>query len=291
MMNDFSKSKNTSMEKEHVAIFDSDPGAISYKNKVATDRLREALAEFGLSSNQSKVYIFLGKFGSKLASEISNALRIQRTETYHILNTLQNKGMVTIEFVSPAKYSAVPIEKVLTVLVNMEREKINSLSKQRNSIIDLWNDIPSFFTEINDEPKEKLQVLQGSASINLKITYMIQDSQKEFLMLGTEKDIARFYHEDFFEILDHSTLKARFVICPAQKIPNFIDKADRSHIKVLSNGKTDTSCFIIKDSSEALLFTKNASHHPNDTTAIWTNSKPLIDSMQMLFNYCWEKAE
>ena len=279
------------MGKEHVTIFDAESGSISYKNKLAADRLREALAEFGLSSNQSKVYIFLGKFGSKTAPEISKALQIQRTEAYHIINTLQNNGMVTAEFISPARYSALPIEKSLTALIDMEREKINSLSKQRKKVIDLWNDVPSSFAEISNEPKEKLQVLQGSASINIKIMSMIHDSQKEFSMLGTEKDIARFYHADFFEILDHSTLKARFVICPAQKIPSFIEETDKDLIKVLPNGKTDNSCFIIKDSSEALLFTKNAFHHPNDTTAIWTNSKSLIDSIQMLFNYCWEKAE
>ena len=290
-MNDFAKSKNAFIEKENVTIFDSESGSISYKNKVAADKLREALAEFGLSPNQSKVYIFLGKFGSKTAPEISKALRIQRTEAYHIINILQNFGMVTGEFISPARYSAIPIEKALTSLINLEREKINSLSKQRKKIIDLWNDVPSCFAEVNNEPKEKLQVLQGCASINIKIMSMIHDSQDEFIMLGTEKDIARFYHADFFEILDHSITKARFVICPAQKIPKFIEESDKNFIKVLPNGKTDNSCFIIKDSSEALLFTKNALHNPNETTAIWTNSKSLIDSIHMLFNYCWEKAE
>ena len=291
MMNDFLKSKDIYVEKNQIAIFDSEPGSISYKDKVSVDRLREALAEFGLRHNQSKVYIFLGKFGPKTAPEISKALRIPRTETYHIINTLQNRGIVTAEFVSPTRYSALSIEKALTSILSTEREKISALSKQRKSVIDLWNNVPSFITEVNDEQKEKLQVLQGGASINNKITSMIHGCQKEFMMLGTEKDIARFYHADFFEILDSSTLKARFVVSPAQKIPNFIEEADKSLIKVLPDGKNDTSCFIIKDSSEALLFTKNASHNANDITAIWTNSKSLIDSMYMLFNCCWEKAE
>jgi len=290
-MNDFLKSENTFIDNERVTIFDSEPGSSSYKNRIAADRLKEVLAEFGLSSNQSKIFIFLGKFGSKTAPDISKALRIPRTETYHIINTLQSKGIVTTEFISPARYTALPIEKALTSILNMEREKVNSLSKQKKRAIELWNEVPSFVTEVNSEQKEKLQVLQGTTSINIKITSMIRDSQKEFLMLGTEKDIARFYHADFFEMLDHSTLKARFVVCPAQKIPDFIEETDKDFIKVLPDGKSDTSCFILKDSSEALLFTKNASYHANDSSAVWTNSKSLIDSMQMLFNYCWEKAE
>jgi sugar-specific transcriptional regulator TrmB len=291
MMNDILKSKDNSIGKNPITIFDSEPGSMSYKDKISVDRLTEALAEFGLRHNQSKIYIFLGKFGSKTAPEISKILQIPRTETYHVINSLQNRGLVTAEFVTPTRYSALSIEKALTALISIEREKINTISKQKKNVIDLWNDIPSFIIETNDEQKEKLQVLQGGASINNKIASMIHDCQKEFLMLGTEKDIARFYHADFFEILDSSIIKARFIVSPAKKIPNFIEDVDISLIKVLPNGKSDTSCFIIKDSSEALLFTKNASHNTNDITAIWTNSKSLIDSMYMLFGCCWEKAE
>lgn len=291
MMNDILKSKDNHIEKNPITIFDSEPGSLSYKDKISVDRLTELLAEFGLRNNQSKVYIFLGKFGSKTAPEIAKMLKIPRTETYHVINTLQNRGLVTAEFVTPARYSALSIEKALTVLLSIEREKINTLSKQKKSVIDIWNDIPSFIIETNDEQKEKLQILQGGAPINNKIASMIRDCKNEFLMLGTEKDIARFYHADFFEFLDSSIIKAKFIVCPAKKIPNFIEEADASLIKVLPNGNSDTSCFIIKDSSEALLFTKNASHNTNDITAIWTNSKSLIDSMHMLFGCCWEKAE
>ena len=291
MINSFMKSNDNSIEKNLITIFDSEPGSVSYKHKLSIDRLTETLAEFGLRNNQSKIYIFLGKFGSKTAPEISKILRIPRTETYHVLNSLQNRGLVTVEFSTPALYSAMPIEKALTALISIEREKINTLSKQKIDVIDLWNDIPSFVMETNDEPKEKLQVLQGGASINNKITSMIHDCKNEFLMLGTEKDIARFYHAGFFELLDSSVLKVKFIVCPAKNIPNFIEDADKSLIKVLPNGKSNTSCFIIKDSSESLLFTKNASHNANDITAIWNNSKSLIDSMRMLFDCCWEKAE
>ena len=291
MMNNFIKSKDSSIEKNLISIFDSEPGSVSYKYKISLDRLTDTLADFGLRNNQSKIYIFLGKFGPKTAPEISKILRIPRTETYHVLNSLQNRGLVTVEFVTPAKYSALSIEKALTALISIEREKINTLSKQKKDIIDLWNDIPTFVMEVNDEEKEKMQVLQGGASINNKIASMIHDCKNEFLMLGTEKDIARFYHADFFELLDSSVLKVRFIVCPAKKIPNFIEDADKSLIKVMPTGKSDTSCFIIKDSSESLLFTKNASHNANDITAIWTNSKSLIDSMHMLFGCCWEKAE
>lgn len=292
MNNDLVKSLTEDLDAKQVSLFNAEPDSKSYKQRMAVDKLKSALAEFGLSSNQSKVYIFLGKYGSKTAPEVSKALQIPRTETYQIINILQNRGIVTAEFISPAKYSAVPIETGLSILLDMEREKLNLLSKQKRNIVEMWNDIPSFYSETSsNEQKEKMQVLQGIPSINNRIMSMIHECNTEFLMFGAEKDIARFYHADFFEMLDTSNLKVRFIICPAKKISDFIEEADKTMVRVLPDEKSDTTCFILKDSSDALLFTKNANHTANETTALWTSSKSIIDSMRLLFNCCWEKAE
>ena len=55
--------------------------------------LNRMLVRYDLTPNQSKVYLFLSKIGIKTASEISKALKIPRTETYHLLSTLQQKGI------------------------------------------------------------------------------------------------------------------------------------------------------------------------------------------------------
>ncbi len=291
MMNYFKSKKAEFQDVEQASIFKSDPESLTNNPKVTVDELGSALSEFGLTANQSKVYIFLGKYGSKTAPEVCKALGLPRTETYHLLNVLQSRGAVTAEFKSPVKYSTVPIEKMLTTLVSVEREKINMLSKQREKVLELWNDIPSFFDGINDETKEKMQVLQGIQSTNNRTASLIRDCKDEFLMFCTEKDIARFYHSDFFEILDTARINARFIICPAKKIPNFISNADKSLVRILQGGKSDSTCFLVKDCDEVLLFTKNASHVANEVTAVWTNSKSVIEPMRMLFDCCWEKAE
>ena len=279
------------IDEKQITLFDFAKGSKLHKHRVAAEELEVALSEFGLSPNQSKIYIYLGKFDSKTAPEVSKALGLPRTETYHLLKTLQSRGLITAEISAPLRYSVVQIEKALTNLVNIEREKINVLAKHVRKVIELWNSVPTFFLETNEEEKEKMQVLQGGSSINNKIGSMIHDVKSEFFMFCTEKDIARFYHADFFEILDTTTSKAKFIICPAQKIPNFIEEPDKPMIRVLQGKEGDSTCFIIKDSDEALIFTKNASRPSDDVTAMWTNSKPLIESMQLLFHCCWEKAE
>ena len=68
--------------------------------------LNRMLVRYDLTPNQSKVYLFLSKIGVKTASEISKALKIPRTETYHLLSTLQQKGIIFSVFGKPTKFNA-----------------------------------------------------------------------------------------------------------------------------------------------------------------------------------------
>ena len=73
-------------EIKSISLFDNDFDTELYKHKITLEKIRNELINFGLTSNQSKVFIYLGKYGSKTASEISKALQTPRTETYHLVN-------------------------------------------------------------------------------------------------------------------------------------------------------------------------------------------------------------
>src|SRR5689334_5573637 len=159
-------------KEKNLAVFDSEPGSHMYEHKVHLDRIKNELLKFGLSQNQAKVYIYLGKFGSKTAPDVFKALDLPRTETYHILNTLQNRGIVTADLSSPVKYTALPLEPAILTLINTEREKINVLSKQTEELSDLWDQVPAFAVETTDSNSEKLQMIQGQPQIFTKISNM-----------------------------------------------------------------------------------------------------------------------
>lgn len=87
------------------------------------------LQKFGLSTNQSKIYLCLSRIGPKTASQLSKFLEIPRTETYHLLKTLQVKGCVVIINYKPLKYEAVSIEDFFEKIINLEKNKIKKLEK------------------------------------------------------------------------------------------------------------------------------------------------------------------
>ncbi|MEK6831665.1 MAG: helix-turn-helix domain-containing protein, partial [Thermoproteota archaeon] len=79
-------------ETTQTSIFDSMPDTQMYEYKLSLEKVQVELLQYGLTSNQSKVFIYLGKYGAKTAPEVCKALKLPRTETYHLLSALQNKG-------------------------------------------------------------------------------------------------------------------------------------------------------------------------------------------------------
>jgi sugar-specific transcriptional regulator TrmB len=111
-------------------------------DKTNYEEVRDALVSFGLTPNQSKVFFYLGKIGAKTASDIAKAVNTPRSETYHLLTALQNKGIVEASFQHPIQFTALPIKKAVNLLISTETERLNKLKKSGPILEELWEKIP-----------------------------------------------------------------------------------------------------------------------------------------------------
>jgi len=101
---------------------------------------QEMLLRLGLTQNESKVYLHLDKNGPKKAIEISQFLILARTQTYHLLSVLQNKGLVTIISDRPTKFEGVEFDKVLDILIDYEQKRVETLQLMRGELTELWKE-------------------------------------------------------------------------------------------------------------------------------------------------------
>ena len=281
---------NQEQEQVEMTAFDSTPDSGMYDYRMSLEKLKDELSKFGLTANQSKVYIYLGKYGSKTAPEACKALKIPRTETYHLLTTLQNKGIVSATFQHPIRFSALPLDKAVWVLVNAEKERVKSLEKQEKDIVELWNGIPDFNTGPIETKEDKFQMLQGANQINSKIQDMITKPAEEILVLGSEKDFLRFYHSDFLAPLNTADSDVKILTSCSEKTIYIFDEADKTDIKLMPADIKEDICFIIRD-DELIFFMKNANQSAQNSMAMWTNSYAMVQSMRLLFNSVWSKSK
>ena len=276
-------------ETNQTSVFDSTPDSQMYEYKLSIEKIQKELSKYGLTSNQSKVFIYLGKYGAKTAPEVCKTLKLPRTETYHLLSALQNKGIVTATFEHPIKFTALSLEKAIWVLVNSEKERVKSLEQMEKGLSELWGKIPTFDI-IHDDVEEKFQMLQGSNQIHSKITEMTDSYKDEFLILGSEKDYLKLYRGDFLDPFVKSKQKFRLLSSCSEKTSYIFDDLQRKNIKKLSNDIENHLCFILKDNSEMLFFTKNA-NSTEESFAMWTNSNSMTYSMKLLFEAMWVNSK
>ena len=271
------------------SIFDPTPDSQMYEYKLSVENVQTELLQYGLKSNQSKVFIYIAKYSAKTAPEVCNALKLPRTETYHLLSALQNKGVVSATFQHPIQFTASPLDKAIWILVNSEKERVKSLEQMEKGLSELWENIPAF-DSIHDEVEEKFQMLQGSNQIHSKITEMTDSYNDEFLILGSEKDYLKLYHGDFLESFVKSKQSFRLLSACSEKTSYIFDDLERKNIKKLNKDIENHLCFILKDNGEMLFFTKNA-NSTEDLFAMWTNSKSMVYSMKLLFESLWTSSK
>ncbi|MBC8517307.1 MAG: TrmB family transcriptional regulator [Nitrosopumilus sp.] len=259
-------------------------------DKTNFEEVRDALVSFGLTPNQSKVFFYLGKIGAKTASDIAKAVNIPRSETYHLLTALQNKGIVEASFQHPIQFTALSIKDAVNLLISTETERLNKLKKSGPELEQMWEKIPGATSNEEEENEEKFKVLQGGNQVNSKIFDMILNAKKECRVLGSEKDFIKFYHANFLDALEEQKIDFKLLTSITEKSKGILDNIDKTKIKKLSSSVKENLCFLIKDDDEVLFFIKNEGNN-KEMRAIWTNSETIIYSKALLFNNLWSKTK
>ena len=199
------------------------------------NEINKLLVKYDLTPNQAKVYLYLSKIGIKTASDISKSLKIPRTETYHLLSTLQQKGIIFSVFGKPTKFNAVGIDESIKILVNHEKNKIEELEAGKEKIVKLWKLIPKYEGNREKQEDSRFQTLQGRNSILVKLEQMIKESTENILILGTELDFKEFHNTNFISLLKKTKSELKILTDDHNKDIHIFHEIPFRNIKKLNN--------------------------------------------------------
>lgn len=216
-------------------------------------KIEETLEDFGMLRNEIKVYLYLAEEGAKKAKDICEALNIHRTETYCILHHLEKKGLVYAELEKPVKFFAVPLDKGIDSLVEVQRTKIQMLQNQKDTLVSLWTSIPQQKHETMD--KCIFQKLEGEQRIIIKASELLQQTKAEFKIFVTDEYLAELYYSNFFDELKRLTNKLDIALLTtaSAKSKYFVEKIRWPQDKHYTVNGNSLPCFIISDGHELLM--------------------------------------
>ena len=252
------------------------------------EQIQGELLQFGLTPNEARIFLFLARVGSRKASEVAISLSIHRTETYHLLTGLQNKGLVSATFQHPIKFIATPLEKAIDLLISIEREKISIVERRKDQVFKIWENLPSW--EQEEAPQERFQVLAGTAPVHLMAKQMLEKARKSVQVVSSEADLGRLYHSGFMDVVMNVVKKGTDF-----KLVGTITPRSKEILKGIAPSKvrqvppTDSTIphFVLIDNKELLLFLGNEGTDSKNLSAVWANYAAMTNAMHLLFQSLW----
>ncbi len=260
--------------------------------------IEETLSRFGLLKNEIKVYLYLARAGEKKAGEIAEAISLHRTETYRILRDLEKKGILFSVFEKPLKFTAVPLDKAIDLLVDAQKMKIKLLEREKANLVDLWLSIPQ--QKIENVKKELFQMLQGEQQVILKAEELLEKTQSEFQIFAPDDYLSQLYYSDFTDRLKKKSGKLNVTLLTenSQRSCYFTEQMKWTGQKTLMVETQNLPCFMISDRKELLIafHESDSSSETGDkkkdkTSAIWTNYNAFVWTLQLLFSKLTETGK
>lgn len=87
------------------------------------ETLLKALVGPGLTERRAGVHIFLATKAPQKATDIANALKMNKQWLYLCLRNLRKMGIINCTGETPTLFSAVPIEEALSAFIRANLEK------------------------------------------------------------------------------------------------------------------------------------------------------------------------
>lgn len=252
--------------------------------------IEETLARYGLIRNEIRVYLHLARSGERKASEIAEAISLHRTETYRILRDLEKKGLVYSAFEKPLKFTGVPLEKAIDLLIEAQKMKINLLEKEKLGLVELWLSIPQ--QKVENSEKEIFQILEGGQQMILKANELLERAKSEIQIFAPSEYLAQLYHSDFTDNLKRHMGKLKITLLTenSSKSRYFIEQMRWVAHNYRMVDASNLPCFIIADRKELLIaIQKNGEEKDGEekkkskTLALWTNYAAFVEILLMLF--------
>jgi len=255
------------------------------------ETVTKVLMNSGLTEKESEVYLSLSKNGFQKAGDISRSLRMHKAQVYKILKKLQNRGLVEASLDFPMRFTAIPFEKFLDLLIKSKREEAHLLENRKQDYLTQWRS-----TNIDKlESPQKFVVLKGRSNIYPKILQMIEEADKEILVTINSTEAIKTVQLGFIDELRKMDIKIRYLTSVSKEnvgiVKGILNQISTTNMNV-EGRHIDLSCcrFLIKDDEEILLLLNSREVSDKERTALWTNSSEFVNSQKMFFWKLWHDA-
>jgi sugar-specific transcriptional regulator TrmB/predicted transcriptional regulator len=260
------------------------------------------LQVLGLSKREIQVYMFLAKSGVQSTSFVAKKLKMERVQAYRTFKKLQEKGFIEATLERPTRFTIVPFETLLEAFINAKKSEIAGLNEQKASLMSTWRAISAPESECQ---VAKFSVITGKKKIHSKMLSMIEESEKEVLILTTSLGLIQEDLAGIFDAMIHPAqkrnVKFRIITDISEDNLKIMERISRNvsvananvRIRHLNMGASIFPRFLIKDNEESILYAsvgKKTSVLKLEDEGLWINDKMFISILKAFFAQMWQSS-
>ncbi len=254
----------------------------------ALESIAEPLSDFGLTMNQSKIYVAAVQIGLGSVRQISTASKVAREEVYRLLPDLEKSGLVVRVLGKPIRFRAIPAEEALAVLISQEEEKANrkiSLLKSKKEEV-LRNMASISGKRILEKSSEFVLISEKDAIIH-ETSSMINKAKESIDIVSSNKKLARFIFvfADALRKAQKRNVRIRIITeMPDDNhmVPLALEKYVPGNSFELRYAERLPSHFRIIDNSEAMITTSTEAQMA-ESPSLMTDNRSLVGLLQSYF--------
>jgi sugar-specific transcriptional regulator TrmB len=267
---------------------------------LSAEEVLKKLVSLGLTRIDAKIYVYLAKRGAQKGRDIRKALRLTKQQLYPSLKKLQNKGIVSSTLEHPARFSAIPFERVLDLFIKAKVEETKRLQQSKEEILSKWELI-----DISEPDTPRFTVIEGRNYIFSRIRQMMEETKNQISAITTVPSLVQADQYGLFETGFSHPLKTkvqfRFLTELTEQnvkaMKAFLVEAAKAELNIEGrNPELGLRLFpqmLIRDEEEAIFFItpwNNLSLVERNDVGLWTNCKSLVQAFWAIFEELWRNS-
>ncbi len=239
------------------------------------------LGEFGLTRNETRIYLTLLNIGSALAGEVTEKTGIHRRNVYDALERLQEKGLVSYIIINNKKWFNPANPNRFLDIIEEKKHELDSRKKEFENVLPKLN-LARSLTEKHD-----VRFFKGVEG--LKTVYEdILRTGKDYEGYGPGKEmekILKFYFKHYIQKRKKLKIKTRLIYPEKDRGKQFV-KAPLSQVKFLPDKYTSYAALRIYGDKVALLLLSE-----DNPLAIIIKNRKIAEGYRKYFDVIWGAAK
>ena len=237
--------------------------------------LTKALKEYGLSENEIKVYLALIKLGKASVQKIAKSSCLPRTTSYHLLESLEQKGLVGFVIKDSKRYFSVARPSKL----------VENLEEKKKIIQEIIPELNSLSESITEKPG--VTIFEGVRGVRAILKDVLEE-RKTIYHYGDINSIQEVFAHVFPQYISERVKRkiAIKVICKKKEAHKDLIKNAKKEFRefafIPKSYHFDSSVFIY--ANKVAIF--NIKHEPYFVVVI--NNKDFYNTQKNFFELMWK---